>query len=138
MDRNQSARNEFAAAQQRAAFARQLQAGTVNVLDRLAAPIRKGDLVIWQPPFDLVFNVLDVGPNLDPNVPPGVVRVVLQATVPLDVPAGQPQMKMIRVGSEKEPGHAQLDEIKPVEPPAPVALTDAPVVEEPPLDPAIN
>jgi hypothetical protein len=46
-------------------------------LDRILQPIVKGQLVVFHPENDLIMEVLDVRPILDPRpgVPPGAVRV---------------------------------------------------------------
>lgn len=128
MDRNQQARDQFQLAQQRAAFARALSSGQVKILDRFANPIEKGSLVMWRTPFDLVWEVKDVVPVLDPNMPVGIVRYILECAVPVDLNPQVPQMAMTVCGRQNAPGHAQLDtpEAKsPFTPEPGVALTDA-------------
>lgn len=98
-------------------FNRQLQAGESAVLDRFGLPIRKGAMVIWRPPFDLIFQVVSAEAliSLDPTrpVPPG--QMTLQLTsgeFPLHVVANVPQMTLLHIGQlpEPEPAPAPTDE----------------------------
>lgn len=120
-DRNQQARDAFAVgAQQRrmreqlqqmfAVFAGDYAAGKVGVIDRFAVRIKKGDLVLWTPPHQLVYEVVDIQPILQPmqNQPIGQIQVVLHLTAPVTFMAEQPAMGMIVVGHQSDPEHAEL------------------------------
>lgn len=101
MDRNEQARRAF---EMRAALA----SGKAAPIDRFAAPIRKGSLVMWHPPFDLVYQVDDVVPVLDPRVQAGVVQMTLSITIPVQAVVGQPAMGMVVVGSTDGKAHSAL------------------------------
>ena len=108
MDRNEQARQEFALAQQRRAFAQAVTSGQAAVLDRLAQPVAKGALVLWRPPHDLIYEVVDVAPVLDPRQPPGLVQLTLMSTAPVTFYAGQPAMSLVVIGQQHAEGHAEL------------------------------
>lgn len=109
MDRNAKALDEFKQAKARQQFAQALAAGTTAPLDRFANPIKAGSLMLWHLPHDMVWEVKDVSPVLDPRVPPGVVRLKLECILPCDVVAGNVNIGMVVVGRQNAPGHAQLD-----------------------------
>jgi len=97
-DRNAHAREEFQQAQQRRAFAAAVSQGQAAALDRLGRPVRQGDLVLWHPPDDLIFEVLGVSVPLDPRMPPGVLTMTLGVTVPVNVQANTPVRPLLHVG----------------------------------------
>lgn len=91
-DRNQKARREFIL---KSSVAR----GTLQALDRFANPLQPGDHFIWHPPYDLIWQVVDVKPSLNPKAPAGMLQLTLTATVPdWPVQGLVPQVSMIRVG----------------------------------------
>lgn len=109
MDRNEKAKNDFAAAAQRRQFQQAVANGQTGVVDRFGALLKPGDLVLWFPPKEgLVFEVEDVGPDLHPGLPAGVMKVILSARVPVQYPAGRPCQDLLRVGRQQSPGHAEL------------------------------
>ena len=122
IDRNFVARKQFEEQQRVKQLNKQVReavsSGSLTVVDRIGQTLEKGALVVWRPPFDLVFEVLDAVPILDPGAPPGAMRVVLTCTTSAGIPAGQPQMNMIRIGTQRSEGHAELDPVgeTPVEP----------------------
>jgi len=100
---------------QRRAFAAAFAAGQLPVRDRFGRPLEKGSLFVWHPPHDLVFQVDDITPILDPNQPPGYVRVTVSMTAPVTWQANQPAPDIIAVGYVKE-GHAVIDGTMPTAP----------------------
>lgn len=114
-DRNEKARREFEAAQQRKRFQKDfpgmIASGQIAPLDRFGVPIRPGDLVTWRGPVthDLIWEVRDVVPVLEPNVPAGVCRVTLICTSPVAVRAHQPEISMIRVGRTQTAADAEAE-----------------------------
>ncbi len=79
------------------------------MVDRIGQAVEIGALVLFKvpPAFDLIWEVSDIGPSLDPSGPVGALNVKLTVTVPLLVPAGQRQVSFIRVGHSDAaaPGH---------------------------------
>ena len=115
MDRNFVARKQFEEQQRLKAHNKSLreamQAGQIPVVDRIGQAIEVGALIIWHPPFDLVFEVKEITPIMDPNVRPGAVRLIVECRTDMSLLAGQPQMGMIRIGTQRAPGHAELDPV---------------------------
>lgn len=109
IDRNERARQQFREAQQRRDVAQQLANGDAHVLDRFGKPITPGALVLWRAPFDMVCEVTAVTPVLDPRFPPGLVQLVVTMTAPVQAAMGAPQMGLVVVGYQHEPGHAALE-----------------------------
>jgi len=120
-DRNKLARDQFAMRQQQQQIAKQIQhafaafagdwaAGKVRVLDRFAVAIKKGDLVLWTPPHQLVYEVVDVQPILQPiaNQPIGQVQITLELKAPVVFMVEQPAMGVVVVGHQHGEGHAEL------------------------------
>lgn len=113
-----------------------VQSGVIPPRDRFGNAIQPGDLVVYHPPVDLVFQVKDVKPVMDPRAPQGLVNVVLVVEVPVGVNVSQVTGNFIRVGRIQEQVEAgesvsessaeePTSETPPDVPPA-IALTDAP------------
>jgi len=104
MDRNQRARDQFAAQQEitkmRQQFAAAVASGQAKVLDRFSVPIEAGSLVVWKCPQDWVWAVTDVKPMLDPRQAPGLVEITFTATVPAVCRVNSPIVEMIHVGKQ--------------------------------------
>lgn len=117
MDRNDMARaQQRAVAQVRAqfaAFAHDFAAGKAVVLDRFASHVKAHDLVLWQPPHTMVYEVTKIEPILDviPNQPIGMIRVTLEMMAPVNFLAGQPAMSMIVVGHQIDATNAELHSV---------------------------
>lgn len=115
LDRNQKARQDFALAQQRRAFAQAVQAGQTGLIDRFGSFIRAGDGVLWFPqqtfPTGVVVQVVDVGPNLDLNVRPGTMKLSLLLEVQLNYPAGSPAIDLLRLNRPAETVGQPLAEV---------------------------
>lgn len=132
MDRNREA--QLRAAMQQ--FGNAVARGEAAVLDRFGSLIKTGDLVIWRPPHDLIFKVVDVKPVLDPRAQPGMIQMMFEVQVPVAGLAGLPNMGMILCGhSSADDRHTDLHGVKPGTPnsegtqvpDAPlITLTDAP------------
>jgi len=129
MDRNEAARLQFkqqqAMCQAQQQFRQALAAGTVTLIDRIGQPVKEGDLVIYHPPWDFVYEIAEIKPILDPRVAPGNVEVTLTCRAPVHFTVGPPIMTMIRVGHQHEPGHASLDEVQQAAPAAAAPATEA-------------
>ena len=124
MDRNFVARQRFAEQQrlkkQNAAVRQAVQQGQFPVIDRIGQAIAVGDLFVWKPPFDMVYEVKELAPILDPSVQPGAMRLIVECRTEMKILAGQPQMGMIRVGSTVEAANEGV----PDEAPAPSAADE--------------
>lgn len=132
MDRNEKARGEF---EQKAAlkrhamaareFAADLHDGKIGVPDRFGVLIKKGDLVVYKPPpfHDLVWEVLDVVPVMDPSRPVGTVRLEMRVNLPVEFFAGQRIMSAIRCGTSAKVDEGEI-----------AAANSAPVIEPPTID----
>lgn len=75
-------------------------AGTEEPKDRFGQPIRVGDLVVYRPPQDDVFQIVEVQRTsaVNPTAPPGIVTIVLSATFPVHANVLQRIGNMIRCG----------------------------------------
>ncbi len=69
-------------------------------IDRMQRMIEVGHLVMFHNEEDLIFEVVDIRPVLDPNIPQGqgVVTVMLSAQFPVHTHAAMPNRGMIIVG----------------------------------------
>ncbi len=81
------------------AFGAAVRDGLVSALDRFGQPITAGTLVLYRSNVDVVFQVLDVKPVLDPRVPTGAVTLVLAVEIPLTVPVRQPIVTLVKIGA---------------------------------------
>lgn len=121
-----SREQQFQDAQLRRQFAQAFASGSIKAIDRIGQPIETGALVMYRPPFDLIYEVHDVKPVLDPRQPVGVVQAVLSCSVPVLLQVNTPVMAMIRVGTQQAPGQASLDPLQAQPtPPSPLVVTDA-------------
>ena len=127
VDRNKQFLNNRALEKQ---FGAQLQQGSMAVRDRFGVAISAGALVIFAPPYDLIFQVVSAEPliSLDPRfpVPPGRMKLVLQTEFPLMLLANQPQMNMIHCGMTDGIAHSEVKSPDAAAAPAAEAPTDAP------------
>lgn len=141
IDRNQQARDQFRSRQQQAEaqklmqqFAQAAASGQVAVVDRFGNKIDVGSFILFHPPYDYVYTVVDVAPVLAPNMPPGYMRLSLELQITATVQVNQPQMTMIVVGKRDEAQAQQVGDEPP--PPAPAPIQPPPVDDEPkePID----
>lgn len=130
MDRNQQARQQFQMQQELRKFVQAFQAGQTAPVDRFGNRIAAGALVVWKPPIDMVYQVTDVKPVLDPRAA-GWVTLTLQLTSPVNVMSGRPTDSLIIVG-HVEDAKPQAPELPQESPVAVSEAPDAPV--DPPLD----
>jgi len=123
-DRNAIARDTFIAQQKRQheilQFTQAMAAGTAGAIDRFGKRVEVGQYVLYHSEVDLVFEVKAIAPVVDPMLPVGLVRLSLECTVPVTLPANQRQIALA-VCREPEP-HA-------VQPPPPDTAS-APATEE--------
>lgn len=110
-------------AKQRQQFAAAVAANQVVPRDRFGVPITAGRLVMYRPNADMVFQVADVSPVVDPRMPTGMVTVMLTIQAPITIPVGKPIINMIVIGTQALPTDAPA-ETPPVDPPP----TDPPIV----------
>lgn len=104
IDPNVQAQREFAHRQ----FALQVQRGEAAILDRFGQKLEPGAIVLFHNNQDLVFQVAEVAPILDPNQPPGRFRLMLETTAPLAYPANVPIADLVRVGKQISEGHSEI------------------------------
>lgn len=127
-DRNQQARERFAQTQrEREAarimqeFARAVSSGSAGAIDRFGQRIEIGSRVLFKPPFDYIYDVVDVAPVLAPGAPAGLVRLRMTLTADVTVPVNQQQMGMCVVGEveAQKTADAQEPAAPPQEPASP-------------------
>lgn len=82
-------------------FARLVAEGALPPRDRMNNPIGRGHLVVYHPAVDIIYQVMDVIPVMDPRQP-GTVRLHLMATVPLTVPVNRPIAELLICGINAE------------------------------------
>ena len=105
VDPNVQAKQEFVLRQ----FAAQVANGHAYAIDRINQRIEVGSLVVWRPPADLIFEVVDIAPVLNPGEPPGRLKLALSTLVPDHiVSANVRQLSMIVIGKQIAPGHADI------------------------------
>ena len=77
-------------------------------LDRFGRVLKAGQLVLYRPPMDLIFEVVSVGSALDPRAPQGAITLALYAKVPVSCAPGVPLGEIVIVGEKTtvadEPG----------------------------------
>ena len=120
-------------------FKQQLQVGEAAVLDRFGIPIRSGAMVVWRPPFDLIFQVLKAEAlvSLDPRrpVPPGMMTLTISSgEFPLNLLANQPQMTLIHCGQVPRPSDVMGNGAEPRPEDARTASPDTDSTDEEPHD----
>lgn len=77
-----------------------LRTGQTAILDRMGQPLKPGAVVVYETPsvLDVVWQVADVRPDLNPASPAGTVRVTLTTSVTVAVPAGTPVRNVLKIG----------------------------------------
>lgn len=136
-DPNARARRQLAADQvsaairnQVAAFAGDFAMGKVGPVDRFGRRIQVHDLVLWEPPYTMVYEVTKIEPVLtaDPNQPVGRVQITLELTAPMVTLANRPAMVVTVVGHTRSTTDAELHRIEGAEKgnPLPEAEAEAP------------
>lgn len=84
-----------------------------NVRDRFGKALAPGDLVLYRPVHDLVYQVVAVerAHVLDPSRPPSPNMIlVLEITVPLEMPPDRPGMNLVKIGHLERQGDAREDQ----------------------------
>lgn len=74
----------------------------VFALDRFGKVIEKGHLVMFHNDVDMICEVTDIGPILQPNAPQGMVQIMLRAQVPVMTAAAQPSRLLAVCGETEE------------------------------------
>jgi hypothetical protein len=97
-----------------AEFARLVTIGQLAARDRFGKPIDKDTLVLYRPENDVIYQVTDVRPIMDPRLPPGV-KVTLKATVNLMMPVNVATPNIVTIGTVV-PSSGQPDDATPPEP----------------------
>lgn len=87
---------EMQKAQQR--FAQDVASGVAVALDRFKVTLEIGDLVVYAPPIDSVYQIMDIKPLLDPRQPAGLVQMILSCTLPIYLPVMQATGNLIKCG----------------------------------------
>jgi len=114
VDRNQAAKDREQAQrelqQQIQKFARAMNEGKTGMVDRFGVKIEAGHYVLYRPMHDLIFEVIDVAPSLNPQHMVGTVVLKLACTTDVQFIAGQRAMTMIKCGQRAadEEGAADL------------------------------
>lgn len=117
---NQEQRMRMERARAAQSFAQAVSNGEAPPRDRFGVAVTPGTRLLYRPNVDMIFDVVDVRPVLDPRMGPGFVTIILQASAPITCRVDQPLVSMIVVGMMPVEGAET-----PVDPPA------APVVDEP-------
>ena len=142
-DRNRAAKDEFLQAQGRKQFLAQVASGQTGAYDKERTRLETGQLVIWNPPPDILYWLIkDVGPALD--LPHPALRVTLTITVPIILPPGQRMGNILVVGKQEDQDPKALardtiagdhqDDQKPEGPGEPPAGESPPRAPERPAD----
>ena len=114
VDRNQAARDREQAQrelqQQIQKFARAMNEGKTGMVDRFGVKIEAGHYVLYRPMHDLIFEVIDVAPSLNPQHMVGTITLKLACTTDVQFVAGQRAMTVIKCGQRAadEEGAADL------------------------------
>ena len=101
-------------------------------IDRLGKMIEPGHLILFHNDEDLIFEVLDVRPVLNPGVPDGAqaIQVMLKAEFPVAFLAAQPNRAMVIIGESQARVAARAENNGKVETaqdaPTGLVLTDGP------------
>ena len=120
-------------------FARGVSSGALAPRDRFNRPLAKHQLVLYHPEVDVVYQITDVIPVMDPRIP-GMVRLMLTAIVPLATRAGQPTAPLVIVGEADHTaqvagnGQPTVTGDRPIDTPQSVGGDDA-VADDPMPDP---
>jgi hypothetical protein len=118
-------------------FARLVAEGALPPRDRMNNAIGRGHLVLYHPAVDVIYQVMDVVPVMDPRQP-GTVRLHLMAEVPLTVPINRPIAELLVCGitaaTEMAKGPGAADGNSDGEPAADSAASSAPTAD--PAQPA--
>ena len=102
-------------------------------IDRLGKMIEPGHLVLFHASEDLIFEVVSVGPVLNPSVQGGrAIQAVLRTEVPVIFQPAYPNRGMIVVGETQAraaataAGNGKMDTVMPAveEEPSGIVLTD--------------
>lgn len=72
-----------------------LTTGAIQVQDRFGRGVRPGDLVLFHPEQDILYQVDSITPVMDPAAQPGLVTLQMTARVPVYAMAGQPVLNMV-------------------------------------------
>jgi len=129
VDRNQAAKDREQAqrelGQQLQKFARLLNEGKTGMIDRFGVKLGVGAYVVYAPPHDLIFEVLDVAPVLDMSRPAGYIKLKLVAETTIEFIAGQRAMNVIKCGEKAAEGEVAI------QPPGSVPPEDQPADQGP-------
>ena len=106
-------------------FAAALASGDQRAMpkDRFGVAIAPGRLLLYRPPQDLIFKVVDVAPVLDPRMRPGLVTIKLLCEVPITVGVQGPIANAICIGTHEAPEPQEVDPV-PEEPVSPLTLVE--------------
>jgi hypothetical protein len=92
-----------------------LNIGPINAFpkDRFGATIHPGCHVLYRPDVDVVYQVTEVKPILDPRAPQGAISVVLVGQVRLTLKAGTPWDRLIALNAGAPPEGADDEPVPP-------------------------
>ena len=66
--------------------------------DRFGSPMTKGSHVLFRPAVDVIYQIVDLKPILDPRAPVGTIQALLVAQIPVMFQAGQVHNEMVSLG----------------------------------------
>ena len=139
VDRNRQAKEQaqqqFHATQQRKQFLAALASGATGAYDKEKTRLQVGQLVIWQPPPDILYWLIkDVGPALE--LPQPALRATLTITVPVNLPPGQRMGNLLVIGKQggQDPAALARDTIGVPDETLDQTPAGAPIDQAPPPD----
>lgn len=90
-------------------FAYRVASGQLTARDRLNQPIRPGQQVLFHANLDVVMQVLQVSPVLDPRAPQGIVEITVSATFKVQAMVGQPTPQVVIIAQPEQIGDGTGD-----------------------------
>lgn len=76
--------------------------GAIGVLDRFGRRVGAGDLVMFSPDQDLLFQVEAITPCLDKQAPPGLVTMSMVCRFPLHAMSNQPMVNLVFIDRTRQ------------------------------------
>lgn len=83
--------------------------------DRFGTALVVGQHVLFHPAVDVIYQIAELKPILDPRAPTGSIQCVLVASVPMGLMAGQVHQLLVALGDLTPP---QVESTEPTDPPA--------------------
>ena len=111
-------------------FARLMNEGKTGMIDRFGVKIEPGHYVLYRPMHDLIFEVVDVVPSLNPQHMVGTVILKLACATDVQFVAGQRAMTLLKCGQRAVDEEGKTELIQPGSQPASELAGDDPQAEE--------